>query len=348
MPCPLGCCSSHAEGESRLRKRYFRSLLGFASGTREGHPRLASTHSLSVGDSRKVAAQSAPLAFRIRSARWLAPGLAALFVVASASGDPAPPVDLEASERSVFSQYGEDGVIEKIFEVIEPGPKFAVEFGAHDGVNNSNVRNLILNHDWNSFQIEGDPARARKLAKNYARYPKVKTLEAWVWPGNVEILFEENGVPKDLDLLVIDIDSNDYYVWRAIHDFRPKVVMIEMNAFFPPPEKMVIDFHPMNYWDGTYYVGASLQSLYELGKKKGYELIYQLSYGPNVIFVDEKYYERFGITDNSPGQIYRKLPAEVMNEPSANAGRNGIPWPKDKEALSWENLRIEKKFILDR
>ena len=90
--------------------------------------------------------------------------------------------------------------------------------------------------------------------------------------GNIEILFEEAGVPKDLDLLVSDsdIDSNDYYVWRAIHDFRPKVVM---NAFFPPPQLMVIDYHPMNYWDGTYYIGASIQSLYELGKKKGYELI---------------------------------------------------------------------------
>ena len=289
-----------------------------------------------------------PLRSRIRPVRWLSLGLAALLGVAEASGDDSPPVDLQASERSVFSQHGEDGVIEKIFEIIEPGPKFAVEFGAHDGVNNSNMRNLVLNHDWSSFQIEGNPVRARELAKNYAAYPKAKTLEAWVWPGNIEILFEENGVPKDLDLLVIDIDSNDYYIWRALHDFRAKVVMIEMNVFFPPPEKMVIDFHPMNYWDGTYYIGASLQSLYELGKKKGYELIYQLSYGPNVIFVDEKYYERFGITDNSPSQIYRKLPAEMMSHPNANAGRNGVPWPKGKETLSWKDLVIEKKFILDR
>jgi hypothetical protein len=65
-------------------------------------------------------------------------------------------VDLQAAERCVFSQFGEDGVIEKIFEIIEPGPKFCVEFGAYDGIINSNMRNLIVNHGWNSFQFEGD------------------------------------------------------------------------------------------------------------------------------------------------------------------------------------------------
>jgi hypothetical protein len=199
-------------------------------------------------------------------------------------------------------------VIEKIFEIIEPGPRCCVEFGAHDGINNSNMRNRVINHGWSSFQIEGIPVRAAALAKNYAKYPNAKTLHSWVWPGNIEILFEENEVPKDLDLLVIDIDSNDYYVWRAIRDFRPKVVMIEVNSSFPPPELMVIDSHPMNYWGGTSYAGASLQSLYNLAKRKGYELIYTMSSGPNAIFVDAQYYDRFGIQDNSPGKMYRELP----------------------------------------
>ncbi|MEN8161240.1 MAG: hypothetical protein ABFS41_14300, partial [Myxococcota bacterium] len=222
---------------------------------------------------------------------------------------PAEPVDLEAAERSVFSQYGEDGVIERIFEVIEPGPKYAVEFGAHDGVNNSNMRNLVVNHGWSSFQIEGNPMRAMKLRQNYTEYPSTKTLLAWVWPGNIEILFEENGVPKDFDLLVIDIDSNDYYVWRAIHEFRPKVVMIEANYAFKPPARAVIDYHPMNYWDQTYYAGASMQSLYDLGKRKGYEMLYQMKTGPNLLFVAKEHFPAFGIEDNSPEAIYRTFPA---------------------------------------
>jgi hypothetical protein len=264
------------------------------------------------------------------------------------SGIPSEPVDLEAAERIVFSQFGEDGVIEKIFEVIEPGPRFAVEFGAHDGVNNSNMRNLVENHGWGSFQIEGNPARALKLAENYKDFPNTKTQQAWVWPGNIEILFEEAGVPKDLDFLVIDIDSNDYYIWRAIHDFRPKVVMIETNMFFPPPELMVIDYHPMNYWDQTYYVGASMQSMANLAKKKGYELLYQMKRGPNVFFIAEEYLDRFGLEDNSPTAIYRKPMAAAMDRVQVTWGRNGVPWPEEKATLTWKNLVIEKRFILDR
>jgi hypothetical protein len=265
-------------------------------------------------------------------------------------GDSTPnePIDLTAAERSVFSQFGEDGVIEKIFEVIEPGPKFCVEFGAHNGVTNSNMRNLVVNHGWSSFQIEGNLKRAAELAENYKDYPKVETKQAWVWPGNIEILFEEAGVPKDLDFLVIDIDSNDYYIWRAIHHFRPKIIMIELNLFFPPPQLMVIDYHPMNYWDGTYYTGASLQSLYELGQKKGYELLYQFTSGPNVLFVAKEHFDRFGIADNSPAAIYRKPPLDALNSPEKQWGRNGVPWPEGKSSLKWNNLRIPKKFVLDR
>lgn len=273
-------------------------------------------------------------------------GLAWIWFRQPATATP-PAVDLTAAEHSVFSQFGEDGVIEKIFEIIEPGPKFAVEFGAYDGVTNSNMRNLVVNKGWNTFQIEGDPVRAAQLKKAYAAYPGTKTLEAWVWPGNIEILFEENDVPKDLDLMVIDIDSNDYYVWRAIRDFRPKVVIIEANPQFPPPELMVIDYHPMNYWDGSIYTGASLQSLYNLGKRKGYELVHY-GKGPNAFFVDAQYYDRFGIKDNSPVNMIDQLPPEILEQALVKFGRDGVPWPPGQDVLIWNKLSIKKKFILNR
>jgi hypothetical protein len=143
---------------------------------------------------------------------------------------------------------------------------------------------------------------------------------------------------------VIDIDSNDYYVWRAIHDYRPKVVMIEANFFFPPPQLMVIDYHPMNYWDGSQYLGASPQSLYNLAKKKGYELVHHMSWGPNLFFVDAKYFDRFGIEDNSPAKMISPKVREVseMQEPADLSALLGDP------VLQWKELRIEKKFILDR
>jgi len=255
----------------------------------------------------------------------------------STSGDgPAEAVDLEAAERSVFSQYGEDGVVERIFEIIEPTSRYVVEFGASDGIDASNARNLVMNHGWGGYMIEGSPKLAKKLKEAYAPYPSVKTERHWVFPGNIEILFEEAGVPKDLDYLVIDIDSNDYYVWRAIHDFRPKVVMLEASMFFPPPQLMVVDFHPMNYWDYTEYHGASLQSFYNLAKKKGYELVYCMSFGPNCFFVDKQYFDRFGIEDNSPEKIFKMWQV---------APKEGVKIPPDKRFLKVNSFRIPKKYI---
>ncbi|MDG2049147.1 MAG: hypothetical protein P8M78_03195 [Myxococcota bacterium] len=268
------------------------------------------------------------------------------FVVAGCTEEhPSPrvnPVDLRAAEATVFSQFGEDGVIEKIFEIIPPTDKYIVAFGAHDGVTNSNARNLILNHGWGGLLIEGDPMRAAKLAQVYGDNKAVTTMEEWVFPGNIELLFEDAGVPENFDLLVIDIDSNDYYVWRAIHDYRPKVVLIEANPHFPPPQLMVIDFHPMNYWDTktNAYVGASIASLDRLAKKKGYELLYcMMPMSPNCFFVDAQYAPLFGIEDNSPEAIW---PPRLGVNP--NAGKI----PPAHRYLHWRNLKIEKKFNFDR
>ncbi len=244
---------------------------------------------------------------------------------------------LDAAKRTVFSQFGEDGVIEEIFEIIEPTHDYVVEFGAHNGVRNSNARNLIVNHGWKSLLIEGEERLAKALHDTYEKVAGVKTLQAWVWPGNVEILFEEAGVPKDFDLLVIDIDSNDYYVWRAIHEFRPKVVMIECNPAYPPPQLMVVDYHPMNYWDGDTYIGASLDSMDRMAKKKGYELAYCMPWGPNCFWVDRQYFDRFGIADNSPQAMFRMW--VTPRGPLEHA-------PDD--TLEWKAFEIPKKLILDR
>lgn len=289
--------------------------------------------------------------------------LCLLLVVASsaAGADPAPAgtppaaarkkarIDLAAAEKNYFSQSGEDGVIEALFEVIEPTSKYAVEFGAYDGVEFSNVRHLVLEKGWSAFMMEGDEKLAQKMVENYAGNPRVKARQAWVYPGNVELLFEEAGVPHDLDLLIIDIDSNDWYVWRVIHDYRPKVVSLDVNPFFAPPQRMVIDFHPMNYWDKTDYFGASLQSLYELGKKKGYELVYHNKLANTAFFVDAKYFDRLGIKDNSPAALYSP-PTHALWKffDRAPQGRGDTPFAPGNDTLTWKELTIKKKFRTDR
>ncbi len=254
-------------------------------------------------------------------------------------------------ERTIYSQAGEDGILAKIFEVIHPTARFAIEFGAGDGVLFSNVRRLILHEGWGGLLIEGDAELAEALARNYRGFPGVRTAQAWVFPGNVELLFEEHGVPGDLDLLIIDIDSNDYYVWRAIREYRPKVVQIEYNGIFLPPQKVVVGFHPMLWWDGgSLHFGASIQSLYELGKRKGYELVAANEVGSNLFFVDAQYYERFGIKDNSPERLFRPFNFDAPLSPDdlhlvMTKDHRAKPPAED---ITLDEVRIEKRFRFDR
>ena len=246
-------------------------------------------------------------------------------------------------EKQIYSQGGEDGVIEKIFELIEPTQRFAVEFGAGDGLHGSNVRRLY-EQGWRGLQIEGNPAAFKMLVENTKAFPGVVNLNAWIWPGNIEHLFEVVGVPADLDFLVIDIDSNDYWIWKVIHDFRPKLVQIEYNAAFAPPVSAVVRYHPMNHADSTDYYGASIQALYELGKKKGYELVHASENGVNLFFVAEKYFERFGIADNSPEAFYRAPAFGYMKGGRAPNGRGWLP-AESKGPLSYPGGQVGKVFV---
>ena len=199
-----------------------------------------------------------------------------------------------------------------------------------------------------SSALTGMPAStelADAARRNYRDFPRVRVVREWVFPANVELLFEENRVPRDLDLLVIDIDSNDYYVWRAIRAYRPKVVMLEYNGLFAPPLKMVIGFHPMMYWsEQDIHFGASIQSYYELGKRKGYELVGATYRGINLFFVDARYFARFGIADNSPAALYRPLNFRGTLDPQA-IRQDGLPSSED---LVLPETVVPKRFRFDR
>jgi hypothetical protein len=260
-----------------------------------------------------------------------------------------PSVNLSQSERSVFSPAGQDGVLEGVFDVVEPTHRYLVDLGAGDGIRDSFSRNLIANHGWRGLLVESDPAVGAALSGTYADQEAVQTLQAGIYPGDIEILLERAGVPPDLDLLIVTLHGNDWHVWRAIQEFRPKVVQIEYNAAFVPPQTMVIDYHPLNYWDGSLYFGASMQSLYALGQRKGYELVYADRSGTSLYFVDRKFFPRFGIGNNDPLLLY--VPRNGL--PLITAGRvwdfvdsDGRPLRKAGEDLVRRDVRIRRTFVV--
>jgi hypothetical protein len=216
-----------------------------------------------------------------------------------------PPIDVAALSTSIYSQGAEEAMLDQVFELVAPRRQFCVEFGAGDGLRNSNTARRLRDLGWSGVMIEASSYRFSKLRENYAGAQNVRILQAIVQPDTVEQLFAEAGVPTDLDLLSIDIDGNDYWVWRAIERYRPQVVVIEYNPYYAPPERWVMKHNPEHAWDGTTYYGASLESLFHLGKRKGYELICCDRQGNNAFFVEAGLYQRFGLESNAPQVLYR-------------------------------------------
>jgi len=216
-----------------------------------------------------------------------------------------PAGDLNRYGARTYSQFGEDGILAHIFGLIGVRNKSCVEFGGHDGLSMSNVAKLLREEGWRGGFIEADPALHARILENYAAYPEVQALCASVMPDNIESLLRQLGVPSDLDLLCIDIDGNDYWVWKSIENFRPAVVLIECNGAYPPPQRWVMAYNPAHAWQGDDYYGASAQSLVNLAKAKGYELVCCEEQGANLFFVREDLFGALGIADNRLDTLYR-------------------------------------------
>jgi hypothetical protein len=192
--------------------------------------------------------------------------------------------DLRAYEKQINSQNGEDGIIAEIFRRIGTKNQYFVEFGVESGVQ-CNCAHLALDQGWPGLFLEADPDFFAQLADRYQAYPRVRCVRAAVTSDNIEHLLETHGVPPSFDLLSIDIDGNDYWVWSALRRWQPRVVIVEYNASHPPPRRWVMQENVNHRWDGTSYFGASLASLVALGRDKGYELVGTNSIGINAFFV---------------------------------------------------------------
>ncbi len=210
----------------------------------------------------------------------------------------ADPKRLNRYEYNVFSQSGEDGVIAEIFKRIGTTNKFFVEFGVSDGLENCTASLLLSG--WHGEWLEGSNSFFKSIQKNFENYigKELNVKNTFITAENIENLFKESKVPKEFDLLSIDIDGNDYWVWQAIKNYNPRVVVIECNPFFGPSISWVMKYNPEHVWDRSTYFGASVKALEILGKEKGYTLVGCSIMGNDTFFVrsdlvKDKFYSPF-------------------------------------------------------
>ena len=224
------------------------------------------------------------------------------------------PISLSQHEKKVFSQNGEDGVIKKIFEVIKTTNKYYVEFGV-ENANECNTRNLRENGGWSGLLIDGGYEN-----KEIGLYQEFITAE------NINDLFKKYNVPQEFDLLSIDIDYNDFYVWKSLDEiYQPRVVIIEYNASHLPTEDKVVKYDPNAVWDETNYFGASIRALYNLGKRKGYSLIYAENQGVNLFFVKTSILSQIEHSFKDTNNIFL-----IYNSPKYSSDISGGHRPDDK------------------
>jgi hypothetical protein len=181
----------------------------------------------------------------------------------------------------VYSQNDEDGIIQEIFKRIGTQDRTFIEFGVSNG-NECNTAKLLL-EGWRGLWIEGSHALGSFLSEKGS----LTLTASMVTAENVNHLFSKAGFEGEIDLLSIDIDYNDYWVWKAINVVRPRVVVIEYNAQLRPPLSVTVPYGANKRWDGTSYYGASLEALVRLGRAKGYRIVGCCFSGVNAFFVRE-------------------------------------------------------------
>lgn len=155
---------------------------------------------------------------------------------------------------------GEAAIVQRIVAAIGTTNRYAVEVGARDGMGQSTTYRLRVDHGWTCLLLDARP-----------KAPIVHRV--FLTAENIGPTFVRHGVPAAFDLLSIDVDGNDFHLWRALSAYRPRVVVVEYNSSFGPDESVVMPYDPAHVWDKTEYYGASAAALVKLGRTRGYTLV---------------------------------------------------------------------------
>ncbi len=205
------------------------------------------------------------------------------------------PLALENFGYKVYSEKDEDGIIQEIFKRIGTETKEFIEFGVENGLECNS--HYLLHKGWHGLWIEGNPDSCRQIGHKFRPVIKdgrLKVINAFITRKNIDDLISLNRNSDSEtcmpDLLSIDIDGNDWYVWNAIKSIKPRVVCIEYNGKFPPDLCWKQAYDSKHTWDRTDWQGASLKAMELLGRQKGYILVGTNLTGANAFFVREDLY----------------------------------------------------------
>jgi hypothetical protein len=199
--------------------------------------------------------------------------------------------DIQKAEFKVFSQFGEDGIIQYLVHRAKIGEdeKTLVEFGS-DFYGEANTRFLVLNDNWRALLIDGKPSAIRTIRRQPIFWlHDITAVASFITAENINDIIGTNGYRGRLGLLSIDIDGNDYWVWEKIDVVDPVIIVAEYNSVWGARQAVTIpydsSFHRMNAHYSGQYFGCSLKALEILADRKGYALVGCNSNANNCFFL---------------------------------------------------------------
>ena len=210
------------------------------------------------------------------------------------------PERLTAGRFRLLSQNQEDGMLWSIFQQIGTTTKTFVELGS--GATGGNAAMLAGEFGWTGLLVEGDQGKVEYAGR---RFPRAKAVCAWITPETVNDLLERNGFAGEVDLLSVDVDGVDYWVWQAITVCSARLVMLEYNSMFGPDRAVTVPYDPkFNRRDHRFcYYGASLSAMTQLSATKGYRLVAVEPTGVNAFFLRNDVAPEIPACD--PAHVYR-------------------------------------------
>jgi hypothetical protein len=230
--------------------------------------------------------------------------------------------DLRAYEFKVFSQWGEDGIIQRLIDLVPIKNRTFIEFGASDFLE-SNCRFLMMNDNWSGFVVDGSDRNIAAIRRSsyFWKYDLVARA-SFIDREHIDSLLLESGFDSDLGILSVDIDGVDYHVLEAIKSYRPRILITEYNSVFGGERKITVpydaSFHRTARHFSNLYFGASLGALDSLATKMGYSLVATTSEGVNAFFVRD---------DVLPAEVLKLdfRDAYVVSKLSESRGSDGSP-----------------------
>ena len=192
-------------------------------------------------------------------------------------------------EFKIFSQWGEDGIIQYLVNNVEIKKEIFIEFGV-ENYEEANTRFLLMRNNWSGFVIDSSEENIDSIKNSELCWRHdLKFKMDFITAENINDLIKEQGIEGEIGLLSIDIDGNDYWVWEKITLVNPVIVIVEYNSVFGKDAKITVPYDPKferhkQHYSGLYW-GASLGAFVHLAEKKGYGFVGSNSAGNNAFFV---------------------------------------------------------------